>query len=180
MIIIDRLSPHPVDYLLEKFLNVMQNKKLNVEVRTERAHKTMVILEERYRNSDKEPIHFQLLIVQRYQALLYYGQQGQVDALFRADKQPDGSEGHLSDIEHATFHTMSEANIRAASKMRGNSCECRTSVKTHRQPSKMRITLPLLTNGINRTTVHPPKTSQWVRYKRRRGHVKSVHVPTVW
>ncbi|KNC84327.1 hypothetical protein SARC_03451 [Sphaeroforma arctica JP610] len=95
----------------------MQNKKLNVEVRTERAHKTMAMLEERYRNSNKEPIHFQLLKVQRYQALMYYGQQAQVDALIKADKQPDGSEGHLSDIEHTKFHTMTEASIRAESKV---------------------------------------------------------------
>ncbi|KNC85517.1 hypothetical protein SARC_02318 [Sphaeroforma arctica JP610] len=78
-IIIDRLMPYPVDYLLEKFLNDMQNKKLNVEVRTERAHKTMVMLEESYRNSDTEPIHFQLLRVLRYQSLMYYGQQTQVE-----------------------------------------------------------------------------------------------------
>ncbi|KNC78744.1 hypothetical protein SARC_08839 [Sphaeroforma arctica JP610] len=55
---IDRLRSHPVDYLLEKSLSDMQNKKMNVEVRTERVHKTMAMLEERYRNSDKKPIHF--------------------------------------------------------------------------------------------------------------------------
>ncbi|KNC80833.1 hypothetical protein SARC_06815 [Sphaeroforma arctica JP610] len=117
--IIDRLRHHPVDYLLEKFLNDMHNRMLNVEVRTERAHKTMVMLEERYRNSDKEPIHFQLLKVQRHQALVYYGQQAQVDALIRADKQPDGRDGHLSDIEHTKFQTMTEASIRDASRMQG-------------------------------------------------------------
>ncbi|KNC83329.1 hypothetical protein SARC_04424 [Sphaeroforma arctica JP610] len=84
--IFDRLRPHPVDYLLEKFFNDMQNKKLNVEVHTERAHKTMVMLEKRYRNSNKKPIHFQLLKVQRYQTLMYFGQQTQVNALIRADK----------------------------------------------------------------------------------------------
>ncbi|KNC83840.1 hypothetical protein SARC_03922 [Sphaeroforma arctica JP610] len=115
--IIDRLRPHAVDYLLKKFLNDMQNKTLNVEGRTERAQKTMKMLEERCRNSDKEPIHFQLLKVQRYQALMYYGQQVQVDALIKADIQPDGSEGHLSDID-TKFHTMTESNIRAASKLR--------------------------------------------------------------
>ncbi|KNC84820.1 hypothetical protein SARC_02961 [Sphaeroforma arctica JP610] len=93
----------------------MQNKTLNVDVRTERAHKTMKMLEERYRNSYKEAIHFQLLKAQRYQALMYYRQQVQVDALIMADKQPDGSEGHLSGIEHTKFHTMTEANIRTAS-----------------------------------------------------------------
>ncbi|KNC78740.1 hypothetical protein SARC_08835 [Sphaeroforma arctica JP610] len=55
--------PHPVDNLLEKFLNNLQNKKMNVEVRTERVHKTMAMLEERYRNSDEEPIHYQILKV---------------------------------------------------------------------------------------------------------------------
>ncbi|KNC84674.1 hypothetical protein SARC_03108 [Sphaeroforma arctica JP610] len=111
-IIIDRLRPHPVDYLLEKFLNDLQNKKMNVEVRTERVHKTMAMLEERYRDSDKEPIHFQILKVQRYQALKYYGLQPVVDTLIKGDKQPDGSEGHLSDIEHTKLHTMTETHIR--------------------------------------------------------------------
>ncbi|KNC84711.1 hypothetical protein SARC_03085 [Sphaeroforma arctica JP610] len=99
----------------------MQNKKMNVEVRTERAHKTMAMLEERYRNSDKEPIHFQLLKVQRYQALMYYGQQAQVDALIKADKQPDGSK-HKSGIQGARRPnaTMTEASIRAASKVQGD------------------------------------------------------------
>ncbi|KNC83147.1 hypothetical protein SARC_04598 [Sphaeroforma arctica JP610] len=110
-IITDRLRSHPVDYILEKFINDMQNKKMNVEVRTERVHKTMAMLEERYCNSDKEPIHLQILKVQRYLALKYYGLQSVVDK----DKQPDGSEGHLSDIEHTKFYTMTENHIRIAS-----------------------------------------------------------------
>ncbi|KNC87221.1 hypothetical protein SARC_00656 [Sphaeroforma arctica JP610] len=82
-IIIDRLRHHPVDYLLEYFLNDIQNKTVYVEVRTERAHKTMDMLEERCRNSDKESINVQILKVQRYQALTYYGQQEKVYALIR-------------------------------------------------------------------------------------------------
>ncbi|KNC86343.1 hypothetical protein SARC_01502 [Sphaeroforma arctica JP610] len=113
-IIIDQLRSNPVDYLLEKFLNDMQNKMMNVEVRTDSVHKTMAILEERYRNSDKEPIHFQILKVQRYLALKYYGLQSVVDNLIKGDKQPDGSEGHLSDMDHAKFHTMTETHIRTA------------------------------------------------------------------
>ncbi|KNC71525.1 hypothetical protein SARC_15937, partial [Sphaeroforma arctica JP610] len=113
-IIIDRLLSHPVDDLLEKFLNDMQNKKMNVEVRTERVHTTMAMLEERYRNSDKEPIHFQILKVQRYLALKYYRLQSVVDTLIEGDKQPDGSEGHLSDMDHAKFHTMTATHIRTA------------------------------------------------------------------
>ncbi|KNC87647.1 hypothetical protein SARC_00276 [Sphaeroforma arctica JP610] len=101
--------------MLEKFINDMQNTKMNVEVRTERVHKTMAMLEERYRNSDKEPIHLQILKVQRYLALKYYGLQSVVDILIKGDKQPDGSEGHLSDIEHTKFHTMTETHIRIAS-----------------------------------------------------------------
>ncbi|KNC86178.1 hypothetical protein SARC_01656 [Sphaeroforma arctica JP610] len=92
----------------------MQNKKMNVEVRTERVHKTMAMLTERYRNSDKEPIHFQILKVQRYQALKYYGLQPVVNTLIKGDKQPDGSEGHLSDIVAPKFHTMTEPHIRTA------------------------------------------------------------------
>ncbi|KNC79639.1 hypothetical protein SARC_07975 [Sphaeroforma arctica JP610] len=106
---------HPVDYLLEKFLNAMQYKKMNVEVRTERVHKTMAMLEERYRNSDNEPVNFQILKVQRYLALKYYGLQSVVDLRIQGNKQPDGSEGHLSDIEHTKFHTMTETHIRTAS-----------------------------------------------------------------
>ncbi|KNC80965.1 hypothetical protein SARC_06697 [Sphaeroforma arctica JP610] len=119
-IILDRLRPHPVDYLLEKFLNDMQNKKMNVEVRTERVHKAMAILEERYRNSDTNTIHLQLLKVQRYHALMYYRQQARVNALIKANKQPDGGEGRLSDIEQTKFHTMAEASIRAASNVQGD------------------------------------------------------------
>ncbi|KNC85033.1 hypothetical protein SARC_02758 [Sphaeroforma arctica JP610] len=43
-----------VDYLLEKILNDMENKAFNVEVLTERMHRTMQVLEERYRHTDKE------------------------------------------------------------------------------------------------------------------------------
>ncbi|KNC86423.1 hypothetical protein SARC_01429 [Sphaeroforma arctica JP610] len=93
----------------------MQNKKMNVEVRTERVHKTMAMLEERYRNSDKELIHFQILKVQSYLALKYCGLQSVVDILIKGYKQPDASEGHLSDIEQTKFHTMTETHIRTAS-----------------------------------------------------------------
>ncbi|KNC84190.1 hypothetical protein SARC_03580 [Sphaeroforma arctica JP610] len=111
---IDRLRSQPVDYLLENFLNDMQNKKMNVEVRTERVHKTMAILKERYRNSDKRPIHLQILKVQRYIALRYYGLQSVVDTLIKSDKQPDRREGHLSDMDHGKFHTMTETHITTA------------------------------------------------------------------
>ncbi|KNC80832.1 hypothetical protein SARC_06814 [Sphaeroforma arctica JP610] len=49
----------------------------------------MTMLDERYRHSDKEPIHFQILKVQRYQALKYYGLQPLVDALIKGYTQPD-------------------------------------------------------------------------------------------
>ncbi|KNC77280.1 hypothetical protein SARC_10258 [Sphaeroforma arctica JP610] len=142
-IIIDRLRSHPVDYLLEKFLNDMQNKKMNVEVRTERVHKTMAMLEERYRNIDKESIHCQILKVQRYLALKYHGLQSVMDTLIKGDKQPDESEGHLSDMDHAKFHFMTEAHI----------SEQQTSVTTHRLPHQQRLILPMLTNGTKQTMV---------------------------
>ncbi|KNC82289.1 hypothetical protein SARC_05423 [Sphaeroforma arctica JP610] len=119
-IIIDRLRHHLVDYLLEKFLNDVQNKTLDVEVHTERLHRTMQVLEERYRNSDKEFIHMQILKIIRYQALSYYGQQEKVDAIIKADKQPDGSEGHLSDMKHTVFYSLTEATIRAAAKVQAD------------------------------------------------------------
>ncbi|KNC70830.1 hypothetical protein SARC_16641, partial [Sphaeroforma arctica JP610] len=98
----------------------MQNKKMNVELRTERIHKTISMIEERYRNSDKEPVHFQILKVQRYLALKYSGLQSVVDLLTKGDKQPDGSEGHLSDIEHTKFQTMTETHIKTASVTQGD------------------------------------------------------------
>ncbi|KNC84965.1 hypothetical protein SARC_02820 [Sphaeroforma arctica JP610] len=113
--IIDRLRHHPVIYLLEKFLN-MRNKTLNVEVRTERLHRTMQVLEERHRNSNIEPIHTKILKATRYQAFTYYEQQEKVDAIIKADKLPDGSEGLLSDMKHTVFHSLTEANGRAAPK----------------------------------------------------------------
>ncbi|KNC82647.1 hypothetical protein SARC_05068 [Sphaeroforma arctica JP610] len=126
-IIIDRLMPYPVDCLLKKFLNDMQNKKLNVEVRIERARKAKAMLEKRYRNSDKTRIHFQLLKVQRYQALKYYGQQTLVDILIKGDKRPFGSEGYLSVMEHTKFHTMTESHIRMAAVLQGEPVQAENS-----------------------------------------------------
>ncbi|KNC85519.1 hypothetical protein SARC_02320 [Sphaeroforma arctica JP610] len=133
----------------------MQNKKMNVEVRTERVHKTMAMLEERYRNSDKEPVHFQFLKVQRYIALKYYGLQSVVDILIKGDKQPDGSEGHLSDIEHTNFHTMTETHIRTAAmtqaermlRDQARAANKRNSAQTNRQ---------VVDNSTNANKRHTP------------------------
>ncbi|KNC84143.1 hypothetical protein SARC_03625 [Sphaeroforma arctica JP610] len=65
-------------------------------------------------------MHLQILEVQRYQALTHHGQQKKVDTLIGADKRLDGSEGHLSDMQHTVFHSMTGASIRAAAKVQGD------------------------------------------------------------
>ncbi|KNC85493.1 hypothetical protein SARC_02330 [Sphaeroforma arctica JP610] len=104
----------------EKFLNDTKNKALNVEVRIEQLHRTMQVLEERYRDTDKEPIHTQLLKVARYKALIYYRQQEKVDTIIETDKLPDGSDGPLSDMKHSVFYYLTEASIKAAAKVQAD------------------------------------------------------------
>ncbi|KNC85083.1 hypothetical protein SARC_02711 [Sphaeroforma arctica JP610] len=149
-IIIVSLRHHPVENLLEKFLNDMQNKTLNVEVHTERLHRTMQVLEECYRNSDKETIHTQN---PQDQALTYYGQQKKVDVIIKADKLPDESEGHLSDMKHTTFYSPTEAIIRVAAKVQAERLY-RERKKRNSQP----VTRSQSQNGT--TTATKPETSQ--------------------
>ncbi|KNC84464.1 hypothetical protein SARC_03328 [Sphaeroforma arctica JP610] len=92
----------------------MKNKALNVEMRTDRQSRTMQVSEERYRNTDKESIRTQLLNVARYKALMYYGQQQKVDTIIKADKLPDESDDHLSDMKHCVFYSHIEVSISAA------------------------------------------------------------------
>ncbi|KNC77785.1 hypothetical protein SARC_09766 [Sphaeroforma arctica JP610] len=136
------------DYLLKKFLNDMQNKKMHAEVHTERVHKTMAMLEERYRNSDKKPIHFQILKVQRYLALKYYGLQSVVETLIKGDKQPDESERYLSDIDHAKFHTMTETHIRTAAVTQAERM-LRDQVRAANKRNNAQTTTPAEANTTN-------------------------------
>ncbi|KNC87508.1 hypothetical protein SARC_00393 [Sphaeroforma arctica JP610] len=98
----------------------MKNRSLNVEVHTERLHKTMQVLEERYRNTGKEPIHTQLLKIARYMVLMYYGQQEKVNAIIKSDKLPDGSGDRLENMKHNVLYSPTEATIRAAAKVQEN------------------------------------------------------------
>ncbi|KNC80259.1 hypothetical protein SARC_07382 [Sphaeroforma arctica JP610] len=58
------------------------------------------MLKKRYQNTGKERIHTRLLKVAIYKALMYYGQQEKIDTIIKADKLPDGSDGHLSNMKH--------------------------------------------------------------------------------
>ncbi|KNC77460.1 hypothetical protein SARC_10081 [Sphaeroforma arctica JP610] len=122
-IIIDKLRQSGRLFVREVF-NDMQNVTLNVE------------LEKRYRNSDKEPIHTQILKIIRYQALTYYGQYEKVDAIIKADKQPDGNEGHLSDMKHTVFHSRTEATVRAVAKVQPVSAQTRQWRTEPNQPNQ--------------------------------------------
>ncbi|KNC87440.1 hypothetical protein SARC_00423 [Sphaeroforma arctica JP610] len=156
---------------------------MNVEVRTERVHKTMAMLEERYRNSDKEPIHFQNLKVQRYLALEYDGLQSVVDILIKGDKQPDGSQGHLSDIEHAKFPTMTETHIRIASVTKAERMlrDQARAANNANQINNTQANTQVEDNSMNANKRHKTGNGTHNQHKhggqtqKRKEHVKSVH-----
>lgn len=115
ILIINTLRKTPIDYLYEKWLLDLHDKTLNVEVRSERLRKTLKEIDNRYGAiKDREPMHVQLLKLDRYQTLTYYGLQTEVDRLIKAQTGTDGKSGHLSDISEQTFYELTDDYIRQA------------------------------------------------------------------
>lgn len=121
ILIINTLRKTPVDYLYEKWLLDLHDKTLNVEVRAERLRKTLKEIDNRYGSiPDREPMHLQLLKIDRYQTLKYYGLQHEVDKIIKAQTGTEGTSGHLSDIPEHTFYALTEDLIRQATILQGN------------------------------------------------------------
>ncbi|KNC87292.1 hypothetical protein SARC_00619 [Sphaeroforma arctica JP610] len=131
----------------------------------------MEVFEERYRNSDKEPIHLQILKVQRCQALTYYGQQEKVNAVIRADKQSDGSEGHISDMKHTVLYPLTEATKRAAVKVQADRrAQSSTTITTKRHKPD---------NGVPKQTkpIRQPQENKGAREERACPYCKVIPAP---
>ncbi|KNC73647.1 hypothetical protein SARC_13794, partial [Sphaeroforma arctica JP610] len=132
---------------------------------------------ERYRNSDKESIHLQILKVIRYQALTYYGQQEKVDAIIKVNKQPDGGESHLSDMKHTVFHSLTEATIRAAAKVQAD----RLYIERKRHSSLTTTHSQSQTGATTATKRHnpdngaPKQTKQIEQTQEKKGARKELH-----
>ncbi len=121
ILIINTLRKTPVDYLYEKWLADLHNTQLNVEVRSERLRRTLYEIQNRYDSiPGREPMHLQLLKVDRYQTLCYYGLQTDTDKIIRGQANEDGTGGHLSEIPEPTFYELTEDLIRTATKAQGD------------------------------------------------------------
>ncbi|KNC86876.1 hypothetical protein SARC_00971 [Sphaeroforma arctica JP610] len=136
----------------------MQNKKMNVEVCTERVHKTRRCWKSVTASQTSNPYTYKS---SKYKV---------VDTLIKGDRQPGGSEGHLSNMDHAKLHTMTETHIRTVAVTQAERI-LRDQVRTANKRNNAQTNTQVEDNSTNANKWHKPDNGTY-NHNKQGGHTQ--------